>query len=142
MFSFSFLLLTRATRDKQRKVLNASSYFSKIWGLLKKFVDPRTAEKLVIVQKQDVLSTLTETIGIENIPVQYGGRLNLKPVDGYFATHLCPGISQALKWEGGLRELPPGPIKFVVDEQGGRSIVAVGTTTGGKMRKELVARLP
>ncbi|RKU46288.1 hypothetical protein DL546_007392 [Coniochaeta pulveracea] len=30
-------------------VLNAPSAFSKIWGLLKKWIDPRTAEKLVIV---------------------------------------------------------------------------------------------
>ncbi|CCC14506.1 hypothetical protein SMACR_09385 [Sordaria macrospora] len=82
-----------------------------------------------------------ETIDIENIPTQYGGRLNIKPVD--FATQLCPVIAQAIKWEGTLRgEIPAGPIKFVVDEQGGRSIVAVGTATGGKMRKELVARIP
>ena len=93
------------------------------------------------MQKEDVMPTLRETIDIENIPTQYGGRLNIKPVD--FATQLCPVIAQAIKWEGTLRgEIPAGPIKFVVDEQGGRSIVAVGTATGGKMRKELVARIP
>lgn len=123
-----------------QKVLNASSYFSKIWGVLKKFVDPRTAEKLVIVQQDDVLSTLRETIDFENIPIQYGGRLDIKPVD--FAMQLCPAISQAIKWERPLHEIPAGPIKYVVNEQGGKSIVAVGTTTDGKMRKELVARLP
>ncbi|KAK3341033.1 hypothetical protein B0H65DRAFT_511056 [Neurospora tetraspora] len=59
----------------------------------------------------------------------YGGGLNIKPVD--FATQLCPGISQAIKWEGtSLREIPAGPTKFIIDEQ------------GGKIRKELVARLP
>ncbi|KAK3399184.1 CRAL-TRIO domain-containing protein [Sordaria brevicollis] len=121
-------------------VLNASSYFSKIWSVLKKFIDPRTAEKLVIVQKEDVLPTLKETIDIENIPIQYGGRLDIKPVD--FATQLCSAIKQAIKWERPLHEIPAGPIKYVVDEHGGRSIVAVGTTTAGKMRKELVARLP
>jgi hypothetical protein len=101
--------------------------------LLKKWIDPRTAEKLVIVPSADVLATLSETIAIENIPEQYGGK---------FASRqgMTPLLDDALKSLLAVEELPKGAVKWTVDEQGNRTAVAVGSQKGG-VRDEVVAHI-
>ncbi|KAK1780885.1 hypothetical protein QBC45DRAFT_390941 [Copromyces sp. CBS 386.78] len=66
-----------------------------------------------LLSRPEVVARVYRPLNIENMLAQYGGRLNIKLVD--FATQLCPGM------EGTLGEIPAGPIKFVVDEQGGRN---------------------
>ncbi|KAJ2991237.1 hypothetical protein NUW58_g343 [Xylaria curta] len=109
-------------------VLNAPSYFSKVWALIKGFIDPKTATKLVIVHPPDVLTTLLETIDIECIPERYGGKSG-----GEYG--LVPRVD-GLKGLLGVEELPEGPIKWTVN-QGNRTAVAVGAR-GGEERKELL----
>ncbi|KAM7217589.1 CRAL/TRIO domain protein [Rhypophila decipiens] len=131
-------------------VLNASAYFARIWAVIKKWVDPRTAVKLVIVQSSEVMDTLLESMDIEDIPKQYGGRFEAKHG---MVPRLDEETRQGLCCHGAAGEevlLPSGPIKWVVDsiqvnENGDRNsvcekkmAVAVGTQNG-KDRKEVVA---
>ncbi|KAK4215714.1 CRAL-TRIO domain-containing protein [Rhypophila decipiens] len=133
-------------------VLNASAYFARIWAVIKKWVDPRTAAKLVIVQSSEVMDTLLESMDIEDIPKQYGGRFEAKH---RMVPRLDEETRQGSGCQGAVGEevlLPRGPIKWVVDsiqvvnENGNRNsvcekkvAVAVGTQNG-KDRKEIVAR--
>ncbi|KAI0441569.1 CRAL/TRIO domain protein [Xylaria telfairii] len=109
-------------------VVNAPPYFSKIWALLKGWIDPNTAKKLVIVPPADVLTTLLETIDIECIPERYGGQSKAE-------YGLVPRVD-GLKDLVGVEELPDGPIKWTID-QGNRTAVAVGAR-GGEARKEFL----
>jgi hypothetical protein len=131
-------VLVRNTVDKgivgcantKVEVLHAPSAFSKIWGLLKKWIDPRTAEKLVIVPSADVLASLSETIDIGSIPGRYGGRL--KSQHG-----MTPELNDALKGLLGINTLPTGPLKWVVDSNGVRTAVAVGSRNGVERRSSV-----
>ncbi|BCR85398.1 CRAL-TRIO domain-containing protein [Aspergillus chevalieri] len=123
-------------------VCNVSSYITTIWGVLKKFVDPVTAEKIVFLKSNDVSPTLEKYIDPENIPSQLGGRFT-------FTNGMLPdldtGIRNALHWTtpsdgSDTGSLPPGPIKWVQDEGGRREAVATGSV-GGLQRTERVAVL-
>ncbi|KAI0531562.1 CRAL/TRIO domain protein [Xylaria digitata] len=109
-------------------VLNAPPYFSRIWALLKGWVDPNTANKLIIVSPADVLTTLLETIDIECIPERYGGQSR----DEHGLVPLVDDLKELL----GVEQLPEGPIKWTM-HQGNRTAVAVGMRDG-EARKELV----
>ncbi|GIK00963.1 hypothetical protein Aspvir_004993 [Aspergillus viridinutans] len=54
-------------------VCNPPLYFAKIWSLLKNFVDPVTAEKIVMLNSTDAYSTLNKYIHHDDIPAQFGG---------------------------------------------------------------------
>ncbi|KAK4164714.1 CRAL-TRIO domain-containing protein [Cladorrhinum sp. PSN259] len=126
-------------------VLNAAPYFAKIWSLIKKWVDPRTASKFIIVPSTEVMPTLLETMDAEDIPKQYGGRFD---AEHGMTPRLDKDIQQALTWVStssvgeGLK-LPRGPLKWVVkmgepagssDGNGGdggeMAAVAVGSKDG------------
>ncbi|KAF2202998.1 CRAL/TRIO domain protein [Delitschia confertaspora ATCC 74209] len=119
-------------------VLNAPTYFSTIWALLKKFVDPRTASKLVFLSPSDVLPTLSSTIDLENIPKEYGGTFEFE----YGSVPILDmELAEQLEWlADSERKLPPGPIKWIADEQGSRTAVAVGRING-KPRQQRIATL-
>jgi hypothetical protein len=109
-------------------VLNASSVFARVWGLLRKWVDARTADKLVFVPAAEVFGRLSEVIGAGDIPVRYGG--------GFEGGKRGLGLSGRLCDELGAKEVPPGPVKWILND-GRRRAVAVGME-GGKMRMELM----
>lgn len=109
-------------------LVNAPPYFSKIWALVKGWIDPNTAQKLVIVPPADVLTTLLETIDIECIPERYGGESKAE----YGLVPCVDGLKDLV----GVEELPDGPIKWTID-QGNRTAVAVGAR-GGESRKDLL----
>lgn len=109
-------------------ILNAPSYFSRIWAFIKSWVDPNTAKKLVIVSPEDVLTTLLETIDVESIPERHGGKSTAK--EGTIPT--VDGLEKLL----GVEKLPDGPIKWITD-QGIRTAAAVGTRNG-EARVELL----
>ncbi|KAF2111067.1 putative phosphatidylinositol/phosphatidylcholine transfer protein [Lophiotrema nucula] len=119
-------------------VLNAPSYFSKIWYLVKRFVDPNTASKLVILTSEEVLPTLTQTIDLENIPVQYGGGFSFKQG---MVPELDLGLRERLEWFGTKEGMvPTGPLKWRIGVQGRRVGVAVGTE-GGEQREVVFVSL-
>jgi hypothetical protein len=119
-------------------VLDAPSYFSKIWGFLKGWVNPRTASKLVVVPKSKVLSTLTQSMDHSGIPVQFGGSLAFKHGE-------LPRLDEGVRgvWGGGEEEkevLPPGPMKWRTSPDGRIEAVALGTVKG-EARREVIATL-
>lgn len=119
---------------------NAPSYFGSIWNFLKKWIDPKTGEKVVVVYAADVLSTLETVIDIENIPQSLGGKLDW---EAGMPSVFDDGMCQQLEWvqEGNSTPaLPRGPVKWIVDDEGVRTAIAVGTVDG-KARRERIAVL-
>ncbi|KAL2782778.1 CRAL-TRIO domain-containing protein [Aspergillus keveii] len=107
-------------------LLNAPSYFSMMWAIMRKWIDPDTAEKVQIPTASEALATLTKYIDPENIPRRFGGDFDWShgmPVD------LDAGVRRALTWRG-EQKLPQGPIKWELDKSGGRTAVAVGSVDG------------
>jgi len=115
------------------KVLNAPSYIAKIWAILKGWVEPRTAKKLVFLSPAEGLDRLLETIDIESIPEHYGGKSST--IHGKF-----PCLDDSAKRLLGVEALPEGPIKWTTDAQGNRTAVAVGTKNG-EMRHDVVGTI-
>jgi hypothetical protein len=110
-------------------------YFEKIWGLLSKFVDPRTASKLVIVPSGSALSTLTARMNIESIPTEYGGGFDYQPG---MPPKLDQDILEHFEWAFPGDRLPAGPIKWAESQDGGRVLLATGSVDGEK-RNEVLA---
>ncbi|RAH67448.1 SEC14 family lipid-binding protein [Aspergillus aculeatinus CBS 121060] len=117
-------------------VCNAPSYFSTIWGVMKKFVDPVTAAKLVILTEGQVLPALAGLVEHESIPRQFGGGFEV--VHGMRAD-LDAGLLEVLGKERAM-VLPEGPLKWREDGEGRRVLVATGSTASG-LREEVVAVL-
>ncbi|PYI16058.1 CRAL/TRIO domain protein [Aspergillus violaceofuscus CBS 115571] len=117
-------------------VCNAPSYFSTIWGVMKKFVDPVTAAKLVILTEGQVLPALEGLVEHESIPLQCGGGFEV--VHGMRAD-LDAGLLEVLGKERPVM-LPEGPLKWREDGEGRRVLVATGSTVSGA-REEVVAVL-
>ncbi|KAH7257893.1 CRAL-TRIO domain-containing protein [Fusarium tricinctum] len=115
-------------------VLNAPVYFERIWGLLSKFVDPRTASKLVIVPSGSTLSTLTVRMGIESIPTEYGGKFEYQPG---MPPRLDQDILEHFEWALPGGRLPEGPIKWVESQDEGRVLLTTGSVDG-KGRNEVL----
>ncbi|KAK1138404.1 hypothetical protein N8T08_002636 [Aspergillus melleus] len=114
-------------------VCNCPSYFGAIWKLLKSWVDPITAAKLVFLSPAEVYPALKEHIHDDDLPTQVGGKLEFehgRPAD----------LGDAFKKTLGREQLAAGPHKWVYDEKGGMSAVAVGSVDG-KLRYEVVATL-
>lgn len=110
------------------QLCNPPSYFPKMWSMLKKFTDPVTAEKIVMLDPADVYGTLNKYIHHDNIPVQFGGAFEF--------THgmlpdLCPVTRQTLRWSPPFNgTFPPGPIKWTEHARGQIKAVAIGTVDG------------
>jgi hypothetical protein len=96
--------------------------------MVKKWFDPRTAQKIVIVSPADVLATLSAAIDIKDIPAQFGG--------GCAFTHgMAPVLDDELRKIMGVNlpaanEIPRGPLKWTLGANGDRRLVAVGTESG------------
>jgi hypothetical protein len=118
--------------------LNAPSYFGKTWNFLKKWIDPRTAEKLVVLRHGEVLPTLTSSMELANIPIQFGGQFSFQHGA---VPKLDSGICRTLQWmTQPVPALPTGPIKWIADQQGRRTAVAVGRVDG-EPRHQVIASL-
>ncbi|PYI32729.1 CRAL/TRIO domain-containing protein [Aspergillus indologenus CBS 114.80] len=118
------------------QVCNAPSYFGTIWGVMKKFVDPVTAAKLVILTEAQVLPALEGLVEHESIPLQCGGGFEV--VHG-MRPDLDAGLLEVLGKERPVM-LPEGPLKWREDGEGRRVLVATGSTASGG-REEVVAVL-
>lgn len=119
------------------QVLNASSYFGKIWGFLSKWIDPRTASKLVIVPSTEMKPVLESEIDVDCIPSQFGGNCEFKH-------GMPPQVDRStlesleIFFASG-KVFPLGPVKWVLDEDGIKTALGVGMD-GGKLRKLPVAK--
>ena len=55
-------------------IINAPSFFSMVWGIIKKFIDPQTAKRIKLLSgKEASLKALRELVDIDEIPKDYGG---------------------------------------------------------------------
>lgn len=55
-------------------IINAPGFFSMFWGLIKKFIDPRTAQRIqVFSNTEKAMAALRKLIDEQEIPVDYGG---------------------------------------------------------------------
>lgn len=104
---------------------------------MKSWIDPNTAEKIVVLNSTEVLTVLEEHIDDANIPTTFGG--------GFSFTHgmlpeLDDNIWQHFNWKLPNRSLPPGPIKWTEDLDGRKMALAVGGE-GGSRRTEIIATL-
>ncbi|KAJ5707618.1 SEC14 cytosolic factor [Penicillium malachiteum] len=107
-------------------ILNAPSYFGWMWSIMKKWIDPGTVAKLVFVPPKETMSTLTKYIDPKNIPIRFGGEFAWEqgtPLD------LDINIQYGLEWKEEER-FPAGPMKWVLDESGRKTAVAVGSVDG------------
>jgi hypothetical protein len=119
-------------------VLNAPIYFSKLWSILKSWVNPRTASKLVVVGKHEVLPTLTQSMDPSSIPAQFGGELEFGHGD---LPKIDEVVRETVEWpEGSERTVPAGPIKWTTDSEGRTTAVALGKVHG-EARRQVVATL-
>jgi hypothetical protein len=76
---------------------------------------------------------LTDTIDLEDIPQQFGGKLAYQ--HGAAPT-VDKGISQVLnRTSTSSHKLPVGPLKWVIDQQGRKAAFAVGKIHGEKRRE-------
>ncbi|KAJ5624354.1 hypothetical protein N7510_000663 [Penicillium lagena] len=130
-------LLSTCYPETIHRVCNAPSFFSTIWKYLKAWIDPNTAEKILVLSSTEVLPTLEDCIDKENIPTVFGG--------GFSFTHgmlpeLDDNIWRRFSWKLPNRSLPPGPIKWTQDLDGRTTAVAVGCELGAK-RNEKIATL-
>ncbi|KAJ5167654.1 SEC14 cytosolic factor [Penicillium canariense] len=111
-------------------VLNAPSYFGWMWGIMRKWLDQGTVDKVVIVPASEMMPTLTKYIDTESIPSRFGGEFAWEhgtPLD------LDVRIQSGLEWKEEWKEegkLPPGPMKWVLDESGRKTAIAVGSIEG------------
>lgn len=96
---------------------------------MKRFVDPHTASKLVVLTRSEVLPTLKEHIDDASIPTIFGGSLS-------FEHGMLPDLEDAIRgsldWETAEQILPPGPIKLVKEADGKKTALAVGSESGLK----------
>ncbi|KAJ5295054.1 hypothetical protein PENANT_c037G00098 [Penicillium antarcticum] len=126
--AISWLLATCYPETIQRIIVcNPPSYFSTIWRYLKGWVDPYTAEKIVVLLSAEVLPTLREDIDDENIPSIFGGGFSF---EHGMLPDLDSNIRDRLNWDDPEKTLPPGPIKWAREADGKVAASAVGTQAG------------
>jgi hypothetical protein len=95
---------------------------------MKGWVDPYTAENIVVLLDSEVLPTLREYIDDVNIPVKFGGGF---PFVHGMLPDLDHDIQRFLSLES-PESLPPGPMKWVEDSDGRRTALAVGIQFGSE----------
>lgn len=62
-------------------IVNAPSWFSWVWRMMKPLVHENTQKKVKILAKKEILSGLLEHIDKDQIPCYYGGEMNFGSED-------------------------------------------------------------
>ena len=62
-------------------VVNAPSWFSWLWKMVKPMVHENTQKKVKILAKREILSGLLEHVDISEIPIYYGGEKDYGGLD-------------------------------------------------------------
>ncbi|KAI0998807.1 hypothetical protein K3495_g9390 [Podosphaera aphanis] len=91
-------------------IIGAPAFFPTVWGWIKKWFDPYTTSKILIIGPADVQKTLEAFMEPQNIPKQYGGQLDFQHGD---RPRLDPALQGLIKWENGWDDFPGGPIYWV-----------------------------
>ena len=107
-------------------IVNAPSVFPMIWGVMKPWFDPITAAKIKVLGA-DPKKVLSETIGMENLPANYGGALPAlcKSVHPYAEAMAVCGLLQS----GAVDALGDSVTAMKVSAAGAQVPVTVFTAT-------------
>ncbi|TLD30421.1 hypothetical protein PspLS_02402, partial [Pyricularia sp. CBS 133598] len=119
-------------------VIGAPFFFSTVWGWIKRWFDPITVSKIFILSQAEVFPVLSSFMEVENIPKQYGGKLEFKWCD---QPNLDPAIKKRATWEQGFDNFPKGPVLWKVLDEERLECVAVGSVNQ-KQRNVRVCTLP
>lgn len=123
-----------------RQIIGAPAFFTTVWSWVKRWFDPVTVSKIFVLSAAETLPTLKSFIAIENIPSQYGGKLEFAWND---RPKLDATITDTVEWAAGYDgEFPTGPLYWVPVDGGKRLQCLARGTIGGKERKEVVASVP
>ncbi|KAJ4390931.1 hypothetical protein N0V93_004530 [Gnomoniopsis smithogilvyi] len=121
-------------------IIGAPSFFTTVWGWIKRWFDPVTVSKIFILSPPEVLPTLKSFIAIENIPKKYGGELDFNWND---QPKLDATITKTVEWAGGHNaEFPTGPLYWMPIDGGKRLQCVARGTVGGKERRDVVGSIP
>lgn len=116
------------------QIIGAPHYTSTLFNLVRKLVDPGTAEKLVILGSKEIFPTLSKLMDVENIPKRYGGKFDVAPE---MWPSLDRGLIETLTWKTQEKQLPSGPMLLLKGQQGSRVAVAVDSSNEKGQVKEV-----
>ncbi|OMO60708.1 hypothetical protein CCACVL1_23931 [Corchorus capsularis] len=60
--------------------LHMPRFFVSVWKMVCRFLDKATQEKIVIVTNEDEKKCFVEEVGEEAVPIEYGGKAKLTPI--------------------------------------------------------------
>eukprot|EP01125_Pyxidicula_operculata_P004900 TRINITY_DN1813_c0_g1_i1.p1 TRINITY_DN1813_c0_g1~~TRINITY_DN1813_c0_g1_i1.p1 ORF type:complete len:215 (+),score=50.31 TRINITY_DN1813_c0_g1_i1:729-1373(+) len=91
---------------RRQYIINAPSIFTMMWKLVSPFLDPSTQDKTSI-HGSDYLEILLESIDIENIPSNIGGKGPAVPNGGPYESgeSILPGSTPVTVSYGGVHEV-------------------------------------
>ncbi|KAI1131561.1 CRAL-TRIO domain-containing protein [Nemania abortiva] len=113
-------------------IIGAPYFFSTVWGWIKRWFDPVTVSKIFILSDHDVLPVLTTFMDLEDIPKNYGGKLQWSFFD---EPAYDDEIKRIVTWENGFTNFPPGPCYWQPTEDGTQlACIAVGSKDGQERR--------
>lgn len=119
-------------------IIGAPFFFPTVWGWVKRWFDPITVSKIFILGPAEVFPVLNSFMEVENIPKQYGGKLEFGWRD---QPNLDPKIKERATWESGFDTFPKGPVLWKAIDDELLECVAVGSVNK-KQRNVRVCTLP
>ncbi|KAM4058873.1 CRAL/TRIO domain-containing protein [Hirsutella rhossiliensis] len=116
----------------------ASPVFSIIWNYVRRWIDPVSSAKIVILRPDEVKAALEAVIDSRDIPVKYGGELDFaygqQPA-------LDPAIDSLLDWEPGFDKFPICPVLWEDTDDGERIACFTCGTKDGQPRRQRVCTM-
>ncbi|KAL4362568.1 hypothetical protein GQ457_04G009980 [Hibiscus cannabinus] len=85
---FQFLQAYFPERLAKCYILNMPRFFVSVWKMVSCFIEKATLEKIVILTNEDEKKTFVDEIGEETVPVEYGGKANLRAIQDVEVPHL------------------------------------------------------
>lgn len=109
-------------------IIGAPSFFSTVWGWIKRWFDPITVSKIFILDAHEVRPTLEGFIDPRNIPKKYGGELDYE--FGQLGVP-DPHWDGVVEFENGYKGFPSGPLLWE-DVDGGERVACIALGARGK----------
>ena len=121
------------------QIIGAPAFFSTVWSWIKRWFDPITVSKILILSPHEVLPTLSKYVDPKNIPKQYGGELDFAFGDLPVPDPAWEGI---VEWDNGHKSFPTGPHVWRETDEGKRvECIGIGCVDG-KDRSERICSMP
>ncbi|KAE8667708.1 TBP-associated factor 15 isoform 1 [Hibiscus syriacus] len=77
---FQFLQAYFPERLAKCYIVNMPRFFVSVWRMVSSFIEKATLQKIAILTNEDEKKTFIEEIGEEVMPVEYGGKANLRAI--------------------------------------------------------------